>query len=82
MWWAVSTMFGVDYGLGHPVSVEGKATAAILAASGICLFAVITGLFASWFQAPRRREMEAELNELRGELEELRLTVQKPVKTD
>ena len=82
MWWAVSTMFGVDYGLGHPLSVEGKATAAILAASGICLFAVITGLFASWFQAPRRRETEAELKELRGKLEELRLTVPKPVKID
>lgn len=48
LWWAITTMTTVGYGDRYPVSTEGRIIGGGLMVSGIAIFSVVTGTFASW----------------------------------
>lgn len=51
LWWSTSTVATLGYGAGElgPRSTEGRAVAVALGLGGICLIAVVTATFSSWF---------------------------------
>ncbi|MAE70872.1 MAG: potassium channel protein [Gemmatimonadetes bacterium] len=51
MWWGVVTLTTVGYGDMSPVTIAGKICAAVLAVSGVAMFALPAGILASGFRA-------------------------------
>lgn len=49
LWWSYVTITTVGYGDRFPVTVEGRAIAAILMTAGVGLFGIFSGFLASWF---------------------------------
>jgi voltage-gated potassium channel len=49
LWWSIVTITTVGYGDRFPITTEGRFIGVILMISGIGLFAVLSGAFASWF---------------------------------
>jgi voltage-gated potassium channel len=49
MWWAVATLTTVGYGDVYPVTMVGKAMAAVIAILGIGVFALPTGILGAAF---------------------------------
>jgi len=59
LWWAVVTVTTIGYGDHYPVTVGGRAIAALLAVSGIALVGTVTAAVAAWFvRAGERAEVE------------------------
>lgn len=56
VWWAFVTITTVGYGDLFPVTVAGRATAAVLMVVGVGLFGTMSGLFASWLVHRDRAE--------------------------
>lgn len=54
LWWSLATITTVGYGEIYPVTLEGKAVAAVLMVSGIALFSAGAGIFASWILGDRK----------------------------
>jgi len=76
LWWAVVTMTTVGYGDRFPVSVEGRAIAALLMTGGVGLFGVFSGAVASWFIQPRQRQEQVDINGLHQEIKALRALIE------
>jgi voltage-gated potassium channel len=72
MWWAVSTMTTVGYGDRYPTTSEGRLVAVLLMASGVGVFGMMSGLVASWFLSPAAKEGDADREEIKRLLIELR----------
>lgn len=77
LWWSFSTLTTVGYGDRYPVTSEGRALAVALMLMGVCLGGVLSGLFASWFMAPRAQRNHDEIRELRAEIIALRAAVER-----
>lgn len=58
VWWSIDTVSTVGYGTVFPVSHAGKLTAMALMLTGISLFSVNSGLWASWLVHGIRLESE------------------------
>ena len=56
LWWSVDTVSTVGYGTMYPVSHAGKITAMFLMMTGISLFSVNSGLWATWIIRGMREE--------------------------
>lgn len=65
LWWAFVTITTVGYGDLYPVTVAGRATAAVLMVAGVGLFGTMSGLFASWLvrRDPREADQIAAMRE-------------------
>lgn len=72
MWWAVSTMTTVGYGDRYPTTSEGRLVAVFLMASGVGVFAMMSGLVASWFLSPAASEGDADREDIKRMLIEIR----------
>lgn len=74
LWWAFTTITTVGYGDKFPVTVEGRAIAALLMTAGVGMFGSFTGLMASWILRPARKDQEqnSELARLRDQVESIR----------
>lgn len=72
MWWAVSTMTTVGYGDRYPTTSEGRLVAVSLMASGVGVFGMMSGLVASWFLSPAAEHGDADREEIKRLLIELR----------
>jgi voltage-gated potassium channel len=68
----MSTTTTVGYGDKYPVSLEGRALAIGLMLAGVGIFAILSGVFASWFLAPGQTHREDELTAIRNELAEVK----------
>jgi len=62
LWWSTTTVATLGYGAGElgPRSIEGRAAAVALGLGGICLIAVVTATFSSWFVQQFAEEEAAE----------------------
>ena len=72
LWWSLYTLANMDYMGRYPVSFEGKLIRFLLVATGMVLFAVVTGYAASLFIEPAEDEEIRELRALRREVAALR----------
>lgn len=87
LWWSVVTITTVGYGDLFPVTVEGRLIGTGLMLSGVGLFAVLAGAFASWFIHTPQEEEEAEtiditasqLSVLIEEVKELRAEIRQSI---
>jgi voltage-gated potassium channel len=70
VWWSMTTITTVGYGDHFPATVPGRLLAMGLMLCGVGLFGALSGLVASWFVGPQKKE-GAELTELRQQLAEL-----------
>jgi len=77
IWWSLVTLTTVGYGDRYPVTLEGRAVAAILMIGGVGLFGTLSGFMATWFLAPTELKTKSELNELRDEVQRLREVLQR-----
>lgn len=59
VWWAMTTVTTVGYGDHYPVTVQGRAVAAVLMMCGIALLGVVTASLASYVVARVNAEEEA-----------------------
>ena len=73
LWWAYVTVTTVGYGDFFPVTHEGRILAALLMTTGVGLFGTFTGFVATWFVTPLREAGEAELNDIRSDIAEIRV---------
>jgi voltage-gated potassium channel len=71
-WWSITTMTTVGYGDKYPTTSEGRLIAVILMGAGICLVGVLSGMVASWFLSPAAHKAEAEREELKVLIGQLR----------
>lgn len=60
LWWAVVTLTTIGYGDVYPVTLFGRACAALIAISGIGVIAMPTGIFAAAFSDAMKQKDEAE----------------------
>lgn len=58
IWWSIVTVTTVGYGDKFPVSTEGRVIGVGLMLSGVGLFSVLAGAFASWFSGDRQSKQE------------------------
>ncbi len=72
IWWSISTMTTVGYGDRYPVTSEGRLVASLLMITGVGLFGTLSGLLAAWFVAPQESRHEAQIDQLRRDIAELR----------
>jgi voltage-gated potassium channel len=72
MWWAVSTMTTVGYGDRYPTTSEGRLVAVFLMAAGVGVFGMLSGLIAAWFLSPANERRDADGEEIKRLLVELR----------
>lgn len=56
IWWAYVTITTVGYGDKYPVTIEGRAIAALLMTVGVGLFGTFTAYLASWFVGETKKE--------------------------
>ena len=71
MWWAISTMTTVGYGDLYPITAEGRIVAVFLMTAGVGVFALLSGLIASWFLSPAAEEANTDREEIKALLREL-----------
>jgi voltage-gated potassium channel len=76
IWWAFSTVATVGSGSLFPVTLGGRVVAMVLMIAGVGLFGTFAGFVASWFLAPGERRQNVELDDLLGEMRELRRTME------
>ena len=76
LWWAFVTITTVGYGDRFPVTSEGRLVGALLMTAGVGLFGAFSGLFASWFLAPKAAENRSEIEALREEVAALRKAIE------
>lgn len=79
LWWALSTVTTVGYGDRYPVTTEGRFIGALLMCAGVGLFGMFSGFLAAWFVAPATKEERGELDALKEEVRQLRVTLEKTV---
>ncbi len=72
LWWSTATITTVGYGDLYPVTAEGRLIAILMMAFGVSLFAILSGLFASWFLQPGEQHQDKELGQIREELESIK----------
>ncbi len=76
LWWAMTTVTTVGYGDKVPISPEGRMIAIVLMVGGVAMFSVLTALIASQFvrvtEGDPLRRIEAKLDAIQRELEEVR----------
>lgn len=72
IWWSVVTMATVGYGDKYPVTMEGRAIAALLMIFGIALFGMFSGFIASWFLSPDKAKEKNNYDIIRQDIEELK----------
>lgn len=72
MWWSVTTMTTAGYGDRYPVTSEGRLIAVVLMAGGVGVFGTLSGLVAGWFLSPDTKQADADRDELKVLLEQLR----------
>lgn len=65
MWWSVTTMTTVGYGDRYPVTSEGRLIAVVLMAAGVGVFGTLSGLMAGWFLLPDTKQADADRDELK-----------------
>ncbi|MGE3276507.1 MAG: ion transporter [Vicinamibacterales bacterium] len=73
-WWAITTMTTVGYGDTYPITLEGRAIAAVLMSAGVGLFGIFSGFLASWFvgEVQGRAAPDPDIVALRQEIAALR----------
>lgn len=72
LWWAFATITTVGYGDRYPTTGEGRMIAVLLMSAGVGLFGVFSGFLASWFIGEEEQADNAELADIRNELERIR----------
>jgi len=75
IWWGITTVSTVGYGDKYPMSTEGRLVGAVLMATGVGLFGVLSGLMASWFLKPKASQHEKSMDDLHEAIEALRREV-------
>jgi voltage-gated potassium channel len=65
-------MTTVGYGDRYPTTSEGRLIATVLMVAGVGIFGMLSGLVASWFLSPASKAAEAEREEIKQLLIELR----------
>ena len=73
-WWAITTVTTVGYGDIAPVTIEGRAIAAVLMVTGIAAFGLVTANVAAAMTSRREpeRDISSRLDELLAAVDELR----------
>lgn len=72
LWWAIVTMTTVGYGDVVPVTTSGRILAGFMMVMGLCLLAILTGTFASWFTTKDQEELavlQRDINLIKEKLE-------------
>lgn len=72
VWWAFTTITTVGYGDRYPTTGEGRMIAVLLMSAGVGLFGVFSAFLASRFIGEDEEKGNAELAEIRTELERIR----------
>jgi len=75
IWWALATVSTVGYGDKYPISTEGRLVGAVLMATGVGLFGVLSGLMASWFLKPKAMQQAKSIDDVLEAVEALRREV-------
>jgi len=73
IWWVVVTMTTVGYGDYVPITTGGRTVAMILMTLGVAIFATYTGFVATMLLEPGETQQNEELDQIRLELQELRI---------
>lgn len=72
MWWAFARITTVGSGDRYPTTGEGRMVAVLLMSADVGLFGTFSGFLASWFIGEEEKAENAELVQIRGELERVR----------
>ncbi len=76
IWWALTTVSTVGYGDRFPVTTGGRMVAGALMVTGVGLFGILSGLFASWFVKSDSDSQQDQVVLLKEELVRLRETIE------
>lgn len=77
LWWTVATISTVGYGDVYPATMEGRLLGALVILVGVGLFGTITAFLSSWFMGPDERAQAGEMEQIRRELTEIRLLLER-----
>lgn len=72
IWYVIVTMATVGYGDQYPVTDTGRIVGAGIIVVGVGIFGTLTGYLANLFLAPSKRKKEAQPNDLKDRLAELK----------
>jgi voltage-gated potassium channel len=75
MWWAAATMTTVGYGDRYPTTGVGRLAAVALMIAGVAVLGVVTATLASWLVEQVKTSEQAQTEELRAEIADLRARV-------